>query len=515
MSLSVKLGLASDSPEGKHIEGLFKVYFSHTHARELNPEFCLSELLTFTAQLEKNARKRALRTTQQDYPDGRVLLTKALVYLIETYGLDKNYRVNRHALGILRDYRILNHAYENKHQLIYEINRIVKNKKDAIKAAKKTEEVRKFLVDHLKTLEGIKEKTTSLSRFLYFVDHPVDEQQMQKVLQDLLDDLQGNPDLNILHAYMYGGKNKWYFLNTVYEYYRKQNPEGVEDFFDRLEAKKKKYQASNIQKDILKTQAIDDIIQELILVDETHARMRKKTKRQAMGMMFGGFAFGMEIAMLALENLALMTALGPWGVLGISFAACVILGTPIAKYFHSAHYEELEKHNQYEYFHRKSHIKSVEDGNRYGRFIAKLGTVEEGAAAACLLLTLGAFMAFDMVSWGIKGGEYNSALPGLFFSTVSNSVVFYVGAAVAGLVLLAACVWVASCLASAHYALDGKHTIEYYDKKREEANMRGAINLETSEPLYFSKKLEWRHKIDKFFEPEPLALQSEKFQPIF
>lgn len=488
------------------LEHLFKTYFQSS-VEDLVPDALINTLLVLSKQINSSASDLLL-STEHDYPQGHIILTKALVYLIETYGIDQHYHLSQRALAILKDYRILDVIHANNHQLIYEINRVIKKKKDAAEILAKTDEVASFLDDHLKTRQYMKRKTRSLARFLYYVDHPLEDMQMEKALNDMLEDFNlDNHDLVILHAYMHGGRNKWYFLNTIYQHYRIKNPLGLEDFFARLRAYQKSLVGSIQKHAEKKSTTIDELIAELKLVDKTYVNMKHKTKRQAMGMMFGGFAFGMEIAMLALENLALMSVLGAWGVLGVSFAACVILGTPIALYFHSAHYDELEKHNQYAYFHQESQITSEPDANDYGRFIAKIGTVEEGAAAACLLLTLGAFMAFDMITWGIKGGDYTSALPGLFFAQASNSVIFYIGAGIAGLALIGACLWVASCLASAHYALDGKHTIEYYDKNREEAEMRGVINKETAEPLYFSSALLWRHKIDDYFAPQQ-ALQN-------
>lgn len=478
-----------------------KNYFDAPTLADTQLSEAITGLISFTARLENEAEANLLETTQHDYPDRRVVLTKAIVAIIEAYGLNDRFELNERAIGLLKEYRILGLAYDNNHQLIYEINRTVQKKKAQQATAQKRKEVEDFLKCHYANQENLQRKTTSLSRFLYYVDNPLEEKQMQQALKDLLADFKNDEDI-IFSAYMGFGKKKWYFLNTVYEYCRANNPMGVEDYLKRLELLKTNGREDNVEL----------LIKELKNVDKTYARMGKKTRRQAVGMMLGGFAFGMEIAMLALENLALMSTLGPLGVLGLSVGACIIFGTPIAMYFQSAHYDELEKHNQYEYFHRISDISEAEEGSRFGRFIAKLGTVEEGAAAAVLLLTLGAFMAFDMVSWAIAGGEYTSALPGLFFASVANSVVFYIGASVAGLLLLAGCVWVASCLASAHYALDGKHTIEYYDNAREQKQMRTELNADTSEPLLFTMRSKIRHKFDEAV--DKISFSNPPKQPI-
>jgi hypothetical protein len=221
--------------------------------------------------------------------------------------------------------------------------------------------------------------------------------------------------------------------------------------------------------------------------------------------------------MLLLESLALMSSLGPLGVLGVTLASGVVFSILIARFFKSAHYDELEKHNRMEYFHREQH----QQQGAPGTFIAKWGTRIEGAAAAVLLLTLGAF-AFDMVAWAAEPSrDYASALPGLFFAQTSLNPIFIAGAVVSGVILLGFCLWVAHCLASAHYALDGTHTIEYYSKKREDKEMRGVLNVQeglTAKPKYFSTALKWQHKVEhkmeQLFSCDPLPLKNRASAPM-
>lgn len=467
------------------------------------PSALITTLITTCQQLERN-RVLQLEETISHYPKGGLLLTQALRFLITTHGLTGNYALKERAIALLTDPRILDLIYNNDQQLIYQINEGVKErkKKDETEAAelKLEQELSAPYQPKKNNPISVNQAAGSLSSFLYYVEHPSEDEVMERALGDLLKNFGGfvrayeEDEVDVIRkVYRHSiqkNKNKWYFLDAVYSHYRKKGPLAVENLINDLEVKKEKYAKGKVQ-----IPSIDKLVSELKLVSETHVKMSRKTKNQAIGMMIGGFAFGMEIGMLFLENLALMSTLGPWWVLGFSLGACAILGTGIALYFHSAHYDELEKHNRFAYFHRKNNQNSESETQGYGTFIAKLGTIEEGVAAACLLATLGAFMVFDMISWGIAGGNYTSALPGLFFATVSPHIVLTV---VAGLALFSACAWVASCLASAHYALDGKHTIEYYNKKTEEKEMKQIIAQETQEPLVFNWKSRFNHRYQQF-----------------
>jgi hypothetical protein len=83
--------------------------------------------------------------------------------------------------------------------------------------------------------------------------------------------------------------------------------------------------------------------------------------------------------------------------------------------------------------------------------------------------------------------------------------------AIVAIAVIAYSAFQASCaLASAHYALDGKHTVEFFDKATEEVEMRNVINQDTANPLFFSRTLKWRHDFDTAVE----EFNNDYFPPV-
>lgn len=483
--------------QARVIEGFFKSYFERMQ-QVLHIEHLLNGLIPLVEAIHTAQPAQLLESSRKDYPDHNILLTKALVYLIETYGLTQDLHVNGAALAILRDPRILKLAHKNNHQLIFEINRVIKRRKEAQEIEAEKQRIRLFLTQQLKTVDKLERYTQAISRFLYFVEHPIEEAEMKMALKDLLDDTKGDPDMIVLMTYMVHGRSHWNLLNTIYQYYREENPLGVEDLIRRLRMRQEGYRDKKGDKYRGRIDAIDQLIDDLMLVDHVHVYTAQKTEDQARWMAVGGFAFGMEIAMLALENIALTTSLSPWAILGISLGACLVFGPMIAIYFHTGHYNELKKMNQREYFEQLRPSPST-DKLGWGKIVGHVGTFEEGAAAGTLLLTLGSLVFLDTISRGIIGGDYNSALPGFYFVTevLMNchwGWYFPAGLAIAG--LLYASFQTACSMKAAHFALDVPNSIEYFDDLEKDAQMRGVINPQTREPLYFSKSLKWRHEID-------------------
>lgn len=491
------------------LETLFKIYFTDNGVTSY--EYALKTLIDKLNSLE--SKQSFALSTQKLYPQKSILLTRAIVHLISTYGLDKHYYLTPKAIRLLRSPQLMELAHKNNSQLIYEINKAVRDKEAEDEIEKSTGQFRQFILNNRKEFKqhkkvtkqesnALERETRAFSRFFYYMEHPLEEEQMQASLKHLIEDFSlANADKTILHAYLCKGRYQWFFLNTVYGYLRTNND--LEGFKYRLNLEKTKYQAEG-KRD--KAEGIENLIEELELVDKTHLRMEAKTKNQSVWMMIAGAMFGMEFSMLALEAIALMTPLGAWVILGVSLGACALLGPFIANQFYTAHYDELMKMNQRDYFnaHLPKEAQHESHSCSWGTAVAKIGTLQEGIAAGTLLLTLGAFAAFDLVAWGIKGGDYTLPVPGLYFITevafASTQIWVPIVSAVAAVALLYMAYKATSALANAHLALDGMKTIEYYDKRKEEAAMRGVLNANTAAPLYYSRTLELKDKVLKTWE---------------
>lgn len=485
------------------VEAYFATAATPKKQATINITPIIDKLINATKSIETDSAGLS-ESTKLDMPHGQIVLTKALVYLIEKYGIDYHYHINRYGLAVLKDPRILELAYKNNHELIYRINIAVKKKKEEDDTKAREEIYRNRLSKLLKDEALIEKRVKSFSRFYKLLESEPEDKAMRTALDGLIEDFGGvsKRDQTILNAYMLFGRYNWTFLNAVYSYYRDEGILGLDDFYKRL---KKIQQANNAPtlKDNKKSRVVDDLMGELQCVEKTHANTLQRTIKQSIWISIGGFAFGMELVMLPLETFALNTLLSPLHILLVSIAAGILAGPMIAGYFLTGHYDELYKQNQSEYFEENSPQKPAHKApteNSFAEVVARIGTLEEGCAAGALLLTLGAFVGFDLVSLAIVGGEYTSALPGQYFVTevlMKCDPGFYVLTAVAVGALLYATYQSCRSLASAHYALDGKNTLEFFHKFFDNMQMRGVVNKETKNPVFFSRPLELQHQAGK------------------
>jgi hypothetical protein len=490
------------------LEEQFKAYLtSDQHSVDIHAS--LTELKNLT---DKITPALILPSTAQAYPDQQLLLTQALVQLITTHGMNSDgTQVNQRAIMLLKTPLVMKLAYKNNHALIYEINRVVRDRKAVAESAVLQKKILEKLKAQFTQEADLTSAVRSVESFLFYLDHPSEEEGMERALTDLMEGFDAllsasNQDpLDLLRwmnqEFIKSNQARWYFLKTWYLHTKNQGILSIEN---------------QLLLPLQKKENTKEIIEDFQLVDKAFLQGEAKTRWQAVGMQVGGFAFGMELGMVVLENLALMSSLGAWLVLLASLAACVVLGTCIAKFFFSAHVVELEKLNKLSYFEKSMktvHPEPAAPPSRgWGKTIALIGTLEEGAAAGTLLLTLGAFMLLDLPTWGVAKGNYNSSLPGLFFAQSSPHVALTV---LSFALLFTFSAVVSYCLYSGHRALDAPNTVEYYEKQAVEAEMRNVITpeSETEEPLFFSWRLWAHHKVDRCVESAQVLAKSH-FSPL-
>jgi hypothetical protein len=491
-SLAVRLrsGVTRYQPALDALEAEFKRYLSNT-APIPNLNVIVRALIE---QLQLIETAHPIDEDEPAYQDGEVYLTEALVYLIETYGIDCSehpYQLNPQAIALLKHPRILNLIHANNQQLIYEINLAIEKRESKAHELIEYRRQNDFLKTKFNSQEDakkLKRSTVSLNRFLYYVQHPLEEEQMHKSLENLIEDCDLDDARTIFYTYKQVGKHHWNFLNTVYGYYNR--PLARKGIIRKLRELGKTEQ---------ERKEVEILIEDLRLVHKARIQAQNKTESQIKWMGIGGFAYGMEAAMSLLIYIALGTPIGGMGSLGISIAAAILLGRYITLFFISAHNGELTKQNQREAFQTFVHEKYPDTKPQTswtpnwskGEWVARLGTAEEGLSVFSLITTLSLFL-IDMVSWSIKGGDYTSTFPGEYFFTqilTNCHWGWYIPTVVALGVILYTAYMASTSLASGHYALDGNETIEYYENEDKEQAMRETLNGKPVQPLIFSENL--------------------------
>lgn len=475
------------------IEETYKTYLT-VEDSDLPDIDALSETL---AEAEKtlsiHENKTLANAVKASHPHQHILLTQALLYLITTYGLTEingKYYVNAQAINLLRNPTIFRLAKEKQHFLVYAINQAIEARNEDTEKAETIEIYRKAVNQFFTHLnDDEKERCAqAVTDFFYYIDNPLEDEnrlhELEKLLAVLLDE-QKQEKAVILWLHGLAEANNWFFLKTIYDYY---NSDG------RTLAEVPNALGTDIAN-----------------VHTTCVAMDKKTNRQKLGMAGGGAFIGIGVAMLALENLALMSSLGPLAVLGVAAASAVFFGGLMGLFFLQAHLNELKAQNRINYFKAK-----FEQANSQplppGARTALSGVGVEGCLIIVEALTITGLIA-DMITWEVVGGTYDVTLPGMFFATQAPIAL----PIVLGIIALAAICWVAYCLSSGHYSLDGNETIEYCTEKKKEHRMRNVIarapDQQTLKPLYFSKRLQVSDNLKTFSKGQPKDYQQVNTTP--
>lgn len=475
------------------IEETYKTYLT-VEDGDLPDIDALSETL---AEAEKtlsiHENKTLANAVKASHPHQHILLTQALLYLITTYGLTEingKYYVNAQAINLLRNPTIFRLAKEKQHFLVYAINQAIEARNEDTEKAETIEIYRKAVNQLTYLNDDEKERCAqAVTDFFYYIDNPLEDEnrlhELEKLLAVLLDE-QKQEKAVILWLHGLAKANDWFFLKTIYDYYN-SNGRTLAEVPNALGT-------------------------DIANVHTTCVAMDKKTNRQKLGMAGGGAFIGIGVAMLALENLALMSSLGPLAVLGVAAASAVFFGGLMGLFFLQAHLNELKAQNRINYFkatYEKANTQPLPPGAR----TALSGVGVEGCLIIVEALTITGLIA-DMITWEVVGGTYDVTLPGMFFATQAPIAL----PIVLGVIALAAICWVAYCLSSGHYSLDGNETIEYCTEKQKERRMRNVIDREpgqqTFKPLYFSNRMQMTDKLTSFKHHQPTGYQSVNGSPV-
>jgi len=449
------------------IETIFSTYFEgDEHAALPDINQLEKDLTPLEAQIQTHDNEVIAGAVKDAHPNKHMLLTQTLLWAIETFGIDEiedKFYVNQKAIALLKNPLVYKIAKEKQHFMVYEINAAVKkrmhDKTTAESLSTYNESVGLFYNHEVGAHEAQADaddkqrKAQALADFFYYIENPLDDENrvrlFEKALAALAHKTKSHDDL-VIWLYKLEGEKNWFFLKTVYDYYQENG---------------------RILSDLPNHAALVD---EIVNVHIPCKKMDSRTNWQKLGMAGGGAFIGIGIAMLAVANLALMAKMSGLAVLGFAAASALVFGGLMGLFFLQAHLNELQTQNRINYFQAK-YAKNASSELEPGAKTAMAGVGVEAGLIVVEAMTISGFV-LDMIAYEIKGGVYDVTLPGMYFAQAVPLVV----PIILGLLALVAAGWVAYCLSSGHYSLDGKETIEYCSERKEQKQMRNLINADAS-----------------------------------
>jgi hypothetical protein len=390
-------------------------------------------------------------------PRHHIVITQALLYCLEQYGLEEAQKTRRHDLFNIPIIHYL--AKQNDCHLIVEMN--------ALRAGKESKKERDEVERQCALYAGNDGLAKELTEFFYKLKHPVeDEDEMQGALNRILIAIKADTEnkreaeaLAWLRRLMLEklGADKWTLLSLVYDRYSREQ--------------EIKYTTAT------KTSLLTEDRDELKKVEDTHNSMNTLTKLQAGGMLLGGFTFGIEVGMLILEEAAEEDMLKAWHVLALSAALCLTLGHRLGLFFFRSHIYELQKQLKENYYNAKYGEQDKREHHPIS-WTAVMGTGAEGLLVLFGLVTSGLFTC-DMTTMAIRNAmgyndKYTTDIFGTYFwnKMTDEGGWGYLVASSASLLIGIAAVGAAVSLTCGHYALDGQETKEYEAKQRKITEMK-------------------------------------------